>query len=70
MSMALNTGVTAFDWGLLLDENQMMFGVLAPCGRPNVQPVDENGIPTEDLLFAEDDLIWDCPITEILDPDG
>ncbi len=70
IAMALNSGAAAFDAGILLDENELLFGVFAPCGRPNVQFVNVNGVPTEDVRYAEDDLIWDCPITEILDPDG
>lgn len=70
IAMALNSGAAAFDVGSLLDENELLFGVFAPCGRPNVQLVDGDGVPLGGVLFSEDDLIWDCPITEILDPDG
>lgn len=69
IGMALNMGVTAFDFSALLDENELLFGIFAPCGRPNVQYVDEEGTPTGGILYAEDDMIWDCPVTRI-GPDG
>ncbi len=64
MTMALSTGVAAFDFGILLDENERFLGIFAPCGQPNIQYIDANGTPGE-ILFTEDDLILDCPVTRI-----
>ena len=60
LSMAFNTGVTAFDVGTLLDENELFLGVFAPCGRPNVQIVDADGVPQGEVLYTGDDMIFDC----------
>ncbi len=71
ISMALNTGVTAFDANTLLDENGLFLGFLAPCGTPNYMFVDEIGIPVTGVVFgAEDDLIFDCPVTQITQVGG
>jgi hypothetical protein len=65
LTMGLNTGVAAFNFGSLLDENQMFLGLFAPCGQPNVQYVDADGVPTGGVQFAEDDLIVDCPVRQV-----
>lgn len=71
ISMALNTGVTAFDAGTLLDENGLFLGFLAPCGTPNFMFVDENGVPVDGIVFETgDDLIFDCPVTSITQDAG
>jgi len=38
------------------------------CGRPNVLYVDENGIPENEILYTDDDLIYDCPYSEVVIP--
>lgn len=40
------------------------------CGTPNVLVVDANGVPQEDVQFAEDDLVFYCPVTIITEQDG
>ncbi|MBN2560615.1 MAG: hypothetical protein JXQ75_06770 [Phycisphaerae bacterium] len=69
LAVALNFGVTAFDFSQLLDENELFFGI-APCGRPNIQYVDADGNPVGNVLYTEDDLIWDCPVTEVVQGGG
>ena len=67
LTMALQSGVTAFDFSWLLDENELFLGIFAPCGAPNYRYVDEDGNPIDNTVYnTEDDLIWDCPVTEIL----
>lgn len=67
--MALSTGTAAFNFGSLLDGDGRFLGIFAMCGRPNVLYVDVNGIPDGGILYTEDDLIYDCPYTEIVVPD-
>ncbi len=69
ISMILPLGAAAFDVGALLDENGYLFGLFNLCGRMNIQYVDKDGNPTDgDVLYTEDDLIWDCPVRQVLDP--
>lgn len=75
LGMALTSGAAAFDVSSLLDENQMLFGVFAPCGRPNTLEYDreryeETGVFSSigDLMGAEDDLIQGCPFEWIPGP--
>jgi hypothetical protein len=68
LSMALNTGAVAFDASTLLDENELFLGVFAPCGRPNVQMVDADGVPQGEVLYTGDDMIFDCGY-ELVGPD-
>jgi len=70
IGMGLNAGVTAFDFSTLLDENERVLGLFAPCGRPNIQYLDADGSQTGVILYAEDDMIWDCPVTLIETGDG
>lgn len=66
-SMLTTFGAAAFDFSTLLDENERFLGVFAPCGVPNTITVDEQGIPTGEVQNSEDDLIFDCPVTQIVD---
>ncbi len=69
ISMLLPLGAAAFDVSALLDENGYLFGIFNLCGRTNIQYVDEDGVPTDgDILYTEDDLIWDCPVRQVRDP--
>lgn len=66
LTMGLNYGVTSFNFGSLLDANEMFLGLFAPCGQPAIQYVDANGVPDGGVLFTEDDLIVDCPVRQVL----
>ncbi len=65
-SMLSTFGVAAFDFSTLLDENERFLGVFAPCGVPNTIEVDELGRPIGEIQNTEDDLIYDCPVTQIV----
>jgi hypothetical protein len=67
-SVVGNTGIAAFDFSMLLDENESLFGLFYPCGRPNTLRVDENGDPIAgaEIENTEDDMIYDCPVTYIV----
>ena len=65
MVMGLSTGTAGFNFGSLLDQNGVFLGIFAMCGRPNIQYVDQNGVPDGGILYTEDDIIYDCPFTEI-----
>lgn len=61
----LNFALGALDFCALTGTSDCTIGPFAPCGRPNVQVVDENGIPVGGVLNTEDDLLLDCPVTFI-----
>lgn len=65
-TIAANTAVAAFPLPNFLPE----FGVLALCGTPNIQIVDENGVPQGDVLNGEDDLVFFCPVTPVVQATG
>ena len=70
MGMALNMGVTSFDFSVLLDENELLFGLFAPCGQPHVRYVNEDGTLAREEGLG-DERIWDCPVTvTVIGPDG
>lgn len=69
-TMAANNALAAFPVSSLLDENELLFGVFAPCGTPNYQLVDENGIPSGDIVNIQDDLIFFCPVDSVLQATG
>lgn len=62
-SLAANTAVASFPITNLLDSNELLFGVFAVCGTPNVQLVDQSGAPQGTILNTEDDLVYFCPVT-------
>ena len=71
LTMALQTGVTAFDFSRLLDDNDLIMGIFAPCGAQNYMYVDEDGNPIDGVVYGtEDDLLWDCPVHGVLQPTG
>jgi hypothetical protein len=63
MVMGLSNATAAFNFSSLLDQNGYFLGIFAMCGRPNVQQVDANGVPSGGILYTEDDLLVDCPFT-------
>lgn len=69
-TIGANTAVAAFPFSSLLDENEMLFGVLAPCGTPNFQVFDENGLPTGEIENTGDDLIFFCPVEAVFRVEG
>ena len=65
MVMGLSTGTAAFNFGSLLDENGVFLGIFAMCGRPNIQYFNADGSPNGGVRYTEDDLIYDCPFSEV-----
>lgn len=70
LSIALNSGLAGFALSDFLDENERLFGIFAPCGTPNFQLIDENGIPQGTVENTDDDLIFFCPTDFILQDQG
>ena len=64
-SIAANSAVASFPVPSLFDENELLFGVFAPCGTPNVVIVDEDGDVEGGILNTEDDLVFFCPVTAV-----
>jgi hypothetical protein len=64
-SLFAGSGVAAFDTSLLLDSNEMLFGVFKVCGTPDVQYVDSSGNPVGTVQNGADDLIFHCPVTAV-----
>ncbi len=69
VNSTLTTGVGTS--GFLIDNNGNLLGIpfFNMCGQPDIQTVDENGVPL-DLLNTEDDLMLGCPVTVIVVADG
>ncbi len=65
-SIAANTALAAFPLPNFLPDS----GVLAFCGTPNIQLVDQNGVPTGVILNGEDDLVFFCPATPVMTGGG
>jgi hypothetical protein len=69
-AIGANTGLAAFPTSIFLDENELFLGVFAPCGTPNIVIVDENGTSQGEILNGEDDLIYFCPVTAVVQGAG
>ena len=65
-ALGANTALAAFPLPSFLPE----FGILALCGTPNIQVVDENGVPQGAVLNGEDDLVFFCPVTTVVQGTG
>jgi hypothetical protein len=63
LNISTTVGTASFDTSLILDENGRLFGVFAVCGVPNVAVVNEDGLLL-DILYTEDDLVYQCPISQ------
>lgn len=61
----VNFGLSAIDFCALTGTPDCTIGPFAPCGRPDFQLLDQNGLPTGNVINAEDDLLVDCPVTFI-----
>ncbi|RIK67693.1 MAG: hypothetical protein DCC65_06075 [Planctomycetota bacterium] len=59
----INTALAATPFGTILTD----LGFPGVCGTPNFIVVDENGIPTGEVQNTEDDLVYFCPVTQIVD---
>lgn len=68
--LLINFGLAAIDFCALTGTPNCTIGPFAPCGVPNIQIVDENGVPQGEVMNREDDLLLDCPVTFIQDTDG
>jgi hypothetical protein len=62
--IAGQTALTSLS-GTLIDQNGNFLFIFPVCGIPDVIPVDANGVPTGDVLFTEDDLLFGCPVTTV-----
>ncbi len=69
-TIAANSALAAFPLANFLDENQLLFGVFAPCGTPNVIVIDQNGQQQGEIFNSADDLIFFCPITVVQQTEG
>jgi hypothetical protein len=69
-TIGANTAVASFPFSSLLDENELFLGVFAPCGTPNIVLVNEDGTSQGEVLNSEDDLIFFCPVTPVLQGTG
>jgi hypothetical protein len=71
---AINLGLAATDFCALINfvsgGTNCSIGPFVPCGVPNIQVIDENGFPVGPTLFTEDDLLLDCPVTFVLQPEN
>ncbi len=65
-AMLGNLGLASFDFSTVLDENEQFLGLFSPCGRPDVLYVDEDGTPLSDVYYSDDNMIFDCPVTNIV----
>lgn len=63
--IAATTGLASLDVSLLTDAEGRLFGVFNVCGIPDILVVDQNGVPI-DILNTEDDLVFNCPISETI----
>lgn len=65
VNTTLTTGVSTS--GFLLDDNGNLLGIpfFNMCGQPDIQTVDEDGVPI-DLFNTGDDLMLGCPVTQIV----
>ena len=62
-----NIGLGALDFCTIINtvggRTDCTIGPFAPCGIPDFQVVDQDGLPTGTVQAAEDDLLLDCPVT-------
>lgn len=65
LSSGANTLLSSIPFGTILTDA----GLSGVCGTPNFVVVDANGIPG-DVQFAEDDLVYFCPVTVIYEQNG
>jgi len=66
-SIFANTALAGFPAGTVLSALPIPF---APCGTPNFQIVDENGVPQGTIENGEDDLFFFCPVTTVVQVQG
>lgn len=58
-----NSLLAATPFGTILTD----IGLPGFCGTPNFIVVDVNGVPTGEVENTEDDLVFFCPVTTIVD---
>lgn len=61
-SIAANSLLAGFPTGQVATD----IGLWGLCGTPNVQVVDENGVAQGEILNTEDDLVFFCPVTIVV----
>lgn len=63
ISMGINTALASTPFGTLFTNA----GLPGVCGIPNFILVDAQGIPQGGVMNVEDDLVFGCPITTVVE---